>query len=128
MPMPAITTGIIHIDTLCAPAKSNAVLSIGTDAPPTDGPSGTQEPETHVRDTPQEVKSATLLFSHVLDTQRSSVQTFASSQFMSVSHPFPAYAFSLAKELAKTRILIEKTINDTLPMLTPIKLLGHDAN
>ena len=27
MPTPAITTGIIHIEMLCAPAKSNAVLS-----------------------------------------------------------------------------------------------------
>ena len=38
--MPAITTGIIHIEIDCAPAKINAVLSIGTNVPPTSGPSG----------------------------------------------------------------------------------------
>jgi len=34
MPMPASTTGIIHIEMLCTPAKSNAVLSIGIMVPP----------------------------------------------------------------------------------------------
>ncbi len=32
--MPATTTGIIHIETLCTPAKSNAVVSIGSIVPP----------------------------------------------------------------------------------------------
>ena len=34
MPTPAITTGIIHIDTDCTPAKSNADWSIGIEIPP----------------------------------------------------------------------------------------------
>ena len=32
--MPVITTGIIHIETDCTPAKSNAVWSIGIRVPP----------------------------------------------------------------------------------------------
>ena len=35
MPTPATATGIIHIEMLCTPAKSNAVVSIGIDIPPT---------------------------------------------------------------------------------------------
>ena len=35
MPMPASTTGIIHIEIDCAPAKSNAVWSIGINVLPT---------------------------------------------------------------------------------------------
>ena len=35
MPTPAITTGIIHIEMLCTPAKSNDVVSIGISVPPT---------------------------------------------------------------------------------------------
>ncbi len=34
MPMPATTTGIIHIEIDCAPANSNDVVSIGIDIPP----------------------------------------------------------------------------------------------
>ncbi len=35
--MPDITTGIIHIETDCTPAKSNADVLIDTSKPPTDG-------------------------------------------------------------------------------------------
>jgi len=35
MATPAATTGIIHIEMLCTPAKSNAVVSIGIIVPPT---------------------------------------------------------------------------------------------
>ncbi len=34
MPMPDITTGIIHIEIDCTPAKSNAVWSMGIEIPP----------------------------------------------------------------------------------------------
>ena len=34
MPTPAITTGIIHIEMLCTPAKSSADWSIGILMPP----------------------------------------------------------------------------------------------
>ena len=37
MPTPAITTGIIHIEMLDTPAKSNADVSIGIDIPPIAG-------------------------------------------------------------------------------------------
>jgi len=37
MPIPAITTGIIHIEIDCTPAKSNAVVLIGISEPSTVG-------------------------------------------------------------------------------------------
>jgi len=37
MPMPITTTGIIHIEILCIPDKSNAVMSIGIMMLPTAG-------------------------------------------------------------------------------------------
>ena len=52
MPMPATTTGIIHIKILCTPAKSNAVVSIGIMMPPMGTPPGGE--------TGTKVKSATL--------------------------------------------------------------------
>ena len=132
MPTPAITIGIIHIETLCTPANSNAVWSIGIDMPPT-GTAPPHIPLKHVRGFPQGVSFGTSsnTQSPVSGSQpKSSVHAFPSSpqttaaQRSTAAPPYTGMEVNPIENIVK----IEKAINVTLATPMPNNQLRHEIN
>ncbi len=121
MPMPAITTGIIHIEIDCAPAKSNADLSIEIDIPPT-GTSlailkALSESSPETKTLPDE--SVAIPLGSLSELLPSPVLSMISTGVKN-----SAYAIGEVSPIENTVVII-KIINDTLPILTPTILPSH---
>jgi len=118
MPMPAITTGIIHIEIDCTPAKSNAVLSIGIYVPPTGTP---DEVKTIVPVLP----TATPLLASLIDTPRIELPLMPPVSLAAVQISGTAYA-KVADPNIKI-LAIENTINVFFLSISPNHKLRYDV-